>query len=244
MKKKLLFALLIFLPFSLIAQEAPKGENDAVAQAIEKKILSTKKVKIDNLKVLHSGDSIYIEGVTNLYGSKYVATKEAKKEKGIQNVDNQIVVKTNNEVSDNEIQAEVIRIANNKLRGTPFDLVSVEVNHGFVKLSGSVRDQTLPEKIFDDTIWIPGVRDVDNQIQLASISAGDERLRQAIFRRLKAEYPQYFLGKTPNIIIVVDAGRVLLTGYVNSQAEKQKIASTVRSMTGVLSLNDQLAANN
>jgi hyperosmotically inducible periplasmic protein len=244
MKKKLLAVLFVILPVYLIAQEAPQGEYDDVAKAIEKKILSTKKVEINNLKVLHNGSTIYIEGVTDTYGSKYIATKEAQKDKGIQTVDNQIVVKADRDVSDNEIQAEIIRKVNNRLRGTPFDLVGVEVNHGFVKLSGSVRDQTLPEKIFDDTMWIPGVKDIDNQIQLASISAGDERLRQAIFRRLKAEYPQYFLGKTPNILIVVDGGRVLLTGYVNSQAEKQKIASSVRSMSGVLSLNDQLQASN
>jgi osmotically-inducible protein OsmY len=84
------------------------------------------------------------------------------------------------------------------------------------------------------------VRGIDNQIQLASISAGDERLRQTIFNILNRQYPQYFVGKQPSIIIVVDGGRVLLSGYVNTDAEKQRISSTVRSINGVLSLNNQL----
>lgn len=243
MKTKLLFALLVFLPLYLFAQDAPKGEYDDVAKAVEKRILSNKKVKIDNLKVLHNGETIYLEGVTDLLGSKYLAEKESLKKKGIKNVDNQIVVQPVRDVSDNEIQAELIRKINNNLKGTPFDLIGVEVNHGFVKLSGNVRDQTLPEKSYEDAMWIPGVRNVDNQIQLSSISAGDERLRQAIFRRLRAEYPQYFLGKTPSIMIIVDGGRVLLTGYVNSEAEKQKMMSMVRSMSGVLSVNDGLKTN-
>ena len=243
MKTKLLFALLVFVPLYLFAQDAPKGEYDDVAKEVEKKILAQKKVKIDNLKVLHSGETIYLEGVTDLLGPKYLAEKEALKVKGIKNVDNQIVVQPSRDVSDNEIQAELIRKINNSLKGTPFDLIGVEVNHGFVKLSGNVRDQTLPEKSYEDAMWIPGVRNVDNKIQLSSISAGDERLRQAIFRRLRAEYPQYFLGKTPSIMIIVDGGRVLLTGYVNSEAEKQKMLAGVRSMSGVLSVNDGLKTN-
>jgi osmotically-inducible protein OsmY len=230
-------------PPKLVAQDTPKGEYDSVAKKLEKKILDQKKVKIDGLKVLHNGDTIYLEGVTDLYGSRYIAGREAAKINGIRKVDNQIAVKSSREISDNEIQAELIRRINNRLKGTPFDLVGVEVNHGFVKLSGSVRDQSLPEKIFQDAIWLPGVRDVQNEIQLASISAGDERLRQVIFNRLNREYPQYFIGKQPSIIIVVDGGRVLLAGYVNSEVEKQKISSTVRSINGVLSLSNQLKAS-
>jgi osmotically-inducible protein OsmY len=238
--KLILILLLIFLPLFVFAQDAPKGEYDDVAKEIEKQIVKQKKVNIDNLKVLHNGDAIYLEGVTELYGSRYVAEQVARKTKGIKTVDNQIAVKSNRDVSDNEIQAELIRQVNHNLKGSPFDLVGVEVNHGFVKFTGTVQDQTLPEKIMKDAIWTPGVRDVSNQIQYASISVGDSRLRQTIYTRLKAQYPQYFIGKQPSIIIVVDGGRVLLTGYVNSEGEKQKISSSIRSMTGVLSLNNQL----
>lgn len=241
MRNKLIATLLlILLPAFLLAQDAPKGENDEVAKEVEKRILKQKKVNIDNLQVLHDGNTIYLEGVTELYGSRYVAGQEAAKTKGITTVDNRIVVKGNRDVGDNEIQAELIRQVNHNLKGTPYDLVGVEVNHGFVKFTGTVQDTTLPEKIFKDAIWTPGVRDVDNQIQLASISSSDQRLRNNIYNLLKRQYPLYFTGKQPSIIIVVDGGRVLLSGYVNSDVEKQRISSTIRSMTGVLSLNNQL----
>jgi osmotically-inducible protein OsmY len=241
MRNKLISLLIIlFLPAVLFAQDNPKGVYDDVAKEAEKQILKQKKVKIENFKVLHNGDTIYLEGVADNFGSRYVAGVEAAKVKGIKNVDNQIAVTAKENVTDNEIQAEMVRIVNNKLRGTPFDLVGVEVNHGFVKLTGTVRDQTVPDKVMQDAIWVTGVRGIDNQIQLASISAGDERLRQAIFSILNRQYPQYFIGKQPSIIIVVDGGRVLLSGYVNTDAEKQRISSTVRSLNGVLSLNNQL----
>jgi osmotically-inducible protein OsmY len=244
MRNKLISLLiLLFLPVLLFAQQTqntPKGVDDDVAKEVAKQILKQKKVKIDNFKVLHNGDTIYLEGVADNFGSRYVAGVQAAKAKGIKNVDNQIAVTAHENVTDNEIQAEMVRIVNSQLRGTPFDLIGVEVNHGFVRLTGTVRDQTLPDKIMKDAVWVNGVRGIDNQIQLASISAGDERLRQTIFNILNRQYPQYFVGKQPSIIIVVDGGRVLLSGYVNTDAEKQRISSTVRSINGVLSLNNQL----
>src|SRR5262249_4525819 len=160
--------------------------------------------------------------------------KIASDYKGIKNVDNQIDVRKKN-LADLDLQGTIFQIAQKNMINGPFDLVSVQVNHGFVTLLGNVRDASLKEKIFKEAIWIPGVTRVEDKIQLASISASDERLRTAIFAFLRQLYPQYFRGAHPSIVILVDHGRVTMVGYVDSNADRQRILSSIRAINGVLS---------
>ena len=238
----LLFFVAVASPQQTSTQETEKGVHDAVAQRVEKDIRDKDKIKIDDLKVLHENGTIYLYGVCDVFGSYYEAEKEAKEVEGVKNVINEIGVREN-KVADSEIQAEAIRKIRSHLKGTPFDLVSVKVNNGFVTLIGNVRDTSLVEDTMESVMWIRGVRGVTNKIQLASISSTDERLRQAIFRRLYNEFPQYFIGKDPSVLILVNNGRVGLVGFVESNVSKEKIGSMVRSFPGVLSVENLLQSN-
>lgn len=238
-----LFFVLVLLNNAFVAAQDPvKGTYDDVARSVEKEIREHKKVQIENLKVLHDNGTIYLYGETDLYGSSYIAEKEAREEKGVTNVVNEIIVKSA-DVPDADIEAQAMSKIRSHLRGTPFDLVSIKVSNGFVTLMGNVRDQTLVEDSMESVMWIRGVRGVANKIERASISAGDERLRQALYRRLYREFPQYFVGKDPSVIILVNSGRVQLVGYVDSNVAREKIGSIVRSFTGVLSVDNQLQTN-
>ncbi len=226
----------------IAAADIEKGTSDDVARRVEKEILDEKKVEIENLTVLHNNGTIYLEGVAKLFGSRYTAEQEALKVKGVTKVENQIAV-THGDVSDLDIETQAFSKIRSHLRGTPFDLVSVKVNHGYVTLMGNVRDQTLMKDAMESVIWIRGVRGVENKIEHASIAAGDERLRQGIYRRLRREFPQYFAGKDPSILILVNSGRVRLVGYVDSKASREKIGSIARSFGGVLSVDNELQTN-
>jgi len=226
----------------LFGQETAKGKYDELAQKVEKKIRENEKIQIEGLKVTNDGGAIYLEGIADLYGSRYLAGEIAAKVEGVTKVENEIAVRSV-EVNDLNIESQLFDKIQKHLRGNAFDLVSVRVSHGFVTLSGNVRDSTLKDDAFKEAIWIRGVRGVDNKIVLASISAGDERLRQAIFRRLNAEYAQYFVGRLPSIVILVEGGKVTLVGNVRSAVDQQKIGNTVRSLPGVLSVDNQLVAD-
>ena len=238
----LFLCLILFLAWGLLyAQQTETGKYDALAQKVEKKIGDEKKVEIEGLKVSNQDGVVTVEGVAKLLGSRIKAGEIAAKVDDVKKVNNQIAV-TTGDVQDGEIEAEIIaEIRQDLLRG-PFDLVSVKSNHGFVRLQGIVRDTTIIQKAYDHAVWTRGVREVRNDIKGASISAGDERLRAAIYNRLAAEFPLYFSGNNQQIIIVVENSRVALFGTVNSPVEKQKIESMIRSLNGVLSLNDQLQA--
>jgi osmotically-inducible protein OsmY len=238
MKYKL--CLILCLAGSLLfAQVAEKGKYDELARKVEESIKKDKKIRIEGLQVLDANGTVYLEGVAELLGGRIRAEKIASETDGVIKVDNQIAVKSG-DVQDGEIQAELVNKIQRRLIRGPFDLVSVHVNHGFVTLLGVVRDTTIKDKAYEDAIWIRGVREVTNKISFASISAGDERLRRAIYNLLSREYPRYFLGTVPSIVIIVDNARVALIGSVSSPVERDKIGVTIRTLPGVLSLDNRL----
>ncbi len=242
LKKSVLFSLFSLIGILAIGQEPDKGQFDEKARKVQEEILDTKKVEIENLKVLHKDGAIYLEGVAGLYGSRHLAEEKALKVKGVTSVDNQIAV-TRGDVSDLDIETQIMAKIRSHLRGTPFDLVSVKVNNGFVLLRGNVRDQTLVKDSFESAIWVRGVRGVENRIDMASVGSGDERLRQGIYNRLSREFQQYFVGRYPSILIIVNSSRVELVGYVDSNVSREKILSIVRSFPGVLSVINNLQTN-
>jgi osmotically-inducible protein OsmY len=215
-----------------------EGEYDDVAKRIEQKIHSENKIQIDHLKVMHNNGTVYMEGVAKDFGSKYLAEKIASKEKGVTKIDNQIAV-TAAEVTDEEIQTELISRIRRVIRNEPFDLISVKSTGGFVTLTGFVRDTSLVDKAFDEAIKVRGVRGVENKIQMAPPSAQDDQLRAIILRLLRTQFPRYFTGR-PSILILVDKGNVTLVGNLSSNVEKEKMLSSVRSVPGVLRVQDQL----
>jgi len=233
-----MLCLLLFTGY-VFSQEETTGAYDALARKVEKKIRDNKKTQVENLKVSNDQGTIHLEGVVKLYGSRYMAEKNARKVDGVKDVKNEIALAAS-QVDDVDIQIEVINRVRSNLTGSPFDLINVRVNNGFVLLTGTVRDQSLVDDSFNDTIWVPGVRGVENRIEFASLGASDERLRQTIYTRIRSEFPQYFMGKDPSVLILVQSGRVQLVGYVDSNVSREKIGSMIRSIRGVLSVDNRL----
>jgi len=221
------------------AQNETKGTTDDLARKVEKKIRDKKKTDIQELTVTNDQGTIHLEGVARVYGAKYLAEKTARDVEGVRDVKNEIAL-ASSQMDDVDIEGQVINKVRSHLTGSPFDLIGVKVHSGFVVLTGNVRDQSLVDEAFESAIWVPGVRGVENRIELASIAAGDERLRVAIYNRLRREFPQYFVGKDPSILILVNSGRVGLVGSVNSNVAREKIGSIVRSIHGVLSVENHL----
>ena len=222
------------------SQDEMKGTYDDLARKVEKKIRDNKKTKIDQLKVTNDNGTIYVSGVAKMFGSKWLAEDIAGKVDNVKAVKNEIALTEGERIDDVDIQGQVINRIRSNLTGSPFDIINVEVHSGFVRLTGNVRDQTLYDDSFQAAIWVQGVRGVENKIEHASIAAGDERLRQVILARIQREFPQYFNGKDPQVLIIVQSGRVALIGYVDSNVSVQKIGTMVRSINGVLSVNNQL----
>lgn len=202
-----------------------------------------KEANINQLQVRSEDGKVVLEGVASNLKDKYDAEKIAKKEMK-SDVVNNIAITSGNK-TDEDIGVDVvakIRQDSTSYGNNVFDSLSVLVKDQVVTLTGKVRNAYLYDVAEDAAMEVPGVRKVDNKIEILPPSQNDDRLRLAIYNRLKNDDRlfYYFLGARPSLNIIVDRGRVTLTGFVDTEGDRILAGSLVRQMSGVLSVENQL----
>lgn len=107
-------------------------------------------------------------------------------------------------------------------RYTVFDDVSISANDGAVTLTGKVTMGYKAKDIERLVARVPGVTSVRNEIEVLPASFFDEELRYRISRAIYGNHTfwHYAAMVNPPIHIVVENGRVTLTGVVNSNLER------------------------
>ena len=87
-----------------------------------------------------------------------------------------------------------------------------------------------------------GVRELDNAIEVLPVNSGDDRIRRALAYRLYRDplFAPFASRPNPPVHIVVEDGRVTLTGAVRSRVERRKAESIARSTFGVFSVENRL----
>jgi hyperosmotically inducible protein len=105
---------------------------------------------------------------------------------------------------------------------TIFDDVSAAVTDGVVTLHGKV---TMPFKKKDverRVAKVPGVKQVQNRIDVLPVSRFDDELRYLVARAIygSSAFWHYAAMANPPIHIIVEHGRVTLTGVVASHVER------------------------
>lgn len=90
---------------------------------------------------------------------------------------------------------------------------------------------------------IEGVRGVINEIQVLPLSPNDDRLRIALYRTLynwDSPLFRYATQAIPSIHIIVDRGRAILKGVVNSKADAQLAYMRARGVSGLFDVKNEL----
>jgi hyperosmotically inducible periplasmic protein len=90
---------------------------------------------------------------------------------------------------------------------------------------------------------IEGVKGVINEIQVLSVSPNDDRLRIALYRQLynwDSPLFRYATQAIPSIHIIVDGGRAILKGVVDSKADAQLAYMRARSVPGLFDVKNEL----
>jgi hyperosmotically inducible protein len=124
---------------------------------------------------------------------------------------------------------------------TIFDDVSASVKDGVVTLSGKV---TMPFKHTDiakRVAKVDGVREVHDRITVLPVSQFDDELRYRIARSIynHSNFWNYAIMANPPIHIVVERGRVTLTGVVQSQVDRM-LAQSLATQFGAFSVTNAL----
>jgi hyperosmotically inducible periplasmic protein len=124
---------------------------------------------------------------------------------------------------------------------TIFDDVNVSVENGLVRLTGKV---TMPHKRKDierRVARVGGVREVQNELEVLPVSTFDDELRYRIARAIygNPNFWNYAAMADPPIHILVEHGRVTLTGVVNSNVDRM-LARSLAASHGALSVANEL----
>jgi hyperosmotically inducible protein len=142
---------------------------------------------------------------------------------------------------DQRIANDIARQVNSYSRFTIFDDVNISVENGLVTLTGKV---TMPYKKNDiarRVTDVNGVREVMNQLEVLPVSPFDEELRLRIARAIygNPSFWTYAAMANPPIHIIVEHGKVTLTGVVNSNVERM-LARSLATGWGELSVTNYL----
>ncbi|MFN8059200.1 MAG: BON domain-containing protein [Vicinamibacterales bacterium] len=127
------------------------------------------------------------------------------------------------------------------VRYTIFDSIDAAVEDGAVTLSGQVTMPYKAKEIAARVAKVPGVKSVRNDIQTLPVSLFDDELRYRAARAIygNLSFVQFANVANPPIHIVVDRGRLTLTGVVNSNVDRMLARSLVTSL-GALSVVNEL----
>lgn len=124
---------------------------------------------------------------------------------------------------------------------TVFDDVNASVRDGVVTLTGKVTMPYKRDDIVRRVAKLDGVTKVDNKIGVLPVSQFDDELRYRIARAIygNSTFWNYAAMANPPIHIVVENGRVTLTGVVNTDVEKM-MARSLALQFGAFSVTSNL----
>jgi osmotically-inducible protein OsmY len=222
-------AILGALAVLLTGTLAGAADDAAIQGAIEARLQKEKLEQEADVKVGVRDGEVTLTGVVTTLPVKRKVEKLARKE--ARAVDNQLRVHLEEPVKD----AEIIEGVRSAILGDPryhvFDYVEFAVKDGAVLLVGSVIQPWKKSSIESRVARVPGVRALQNDITVQSLSLYDSRLRATLLRRIYGDlrFVQYAHRSHPPIRILVDRGHVVLAGWVASPVEKAVLGHIARS---------------
>jgi len=143
--------------------------------------------------------------------------------------------------SDQQISRDTVAAVNTYSHFTIFDEVGVDVRDGIVTLTGRVTMPFKRSEIEQRVAHVEGVRDVRDQIAVLPASTFDDELRARIARAIygNAMFWSYAMLPNPPIHIIVEHGRVTLTGLVRTSVDRA-LARALATQAPALSLTNNL----
>jgi hyperosmotically inducible protein len=136
--------------------------------------------------------------------------------------------------TDAEIAGRITREIRMYPRYTIWDDIQFRVAGGQVELLGAV-NQPYKKKDLERLVQrVPGVVSVTNQLNVLPLSNFDDRIRLQVARAIYGDpvFTRYAINPLPSIHIIVEHGRVTLTGVVANESEKN-IAGIRASSAGL-----------
>jgi len=228
--------VILLLPVALWAS-GDVSKDEAIRALVERK-LDSKDLRGPSVEVR--------EGVVTLTGksrSVWAKTRAAElsmETEGVAAVEDRLEIARGE--SDLKVAEEVAKAVNRYPYFTIYDDVSLQIESGAVTLQGRVTMPFKSEEIGTRVSKVLGVQSVDNRIETLPVNIGDQKIRAALLYRIYGDstFREYASRVNPPIHIVVERGRVALTGAVRSEVERRKAEHIARSTFGVFAVENRL----
>jgi osmotically-inducible protein OsmY len=211
--------------------------SDEQVRASIEKALSKDKIQ---LQVTFASGTATLKGQARNVFQKNRALEIALSEPEVQNADAEIEIAAAE--SDQKLGEQVVSEIRKYSRFTVFDDCSAFIKEGKVGLFGWVTEPYKKTEIEKRLYKIIGIQEFKNEIEVLPVSSSDQRLRDVLANRLYSDslFSNFASMPIPPIHIIVSGSRVILTGVVGTQLEKQKAESIMRGTPGVLSVESRL----
>src|SRR5260370_26682717 len=204
---------------------------------LDKKQFKDVKVSVD------SNGIATLSGTVDLYEYKMDADKRIHKVKGIKALRNEIEV-SGPSVSDQELKSKLQeKLAYDRVGyGNTFNAITLDVQNGAVTLGGHARTDVDKDSALALVSTYPGVKEVNNEIEVDPVSIMDDQTRMAVARAVYGTptLQRYAIDPAKPIRISVQNGHVELAGVVDSQADKELAYMKANQVPGVFSVKNDL----
>ncbi len=223
--------------------------SGSLAQSDDNKVASEVQSKLDNKQfkgvkaTVDSNGVVTLSGTVELYEYKADAEKKAHKIKGVTAIRNMIEV--SGSVPDQELESKLRdKLAYDRVGygTTAFNAITVSVHNGEVTLGGHAYGYPDKNSALALVSTTPGVKDVNDEIQVDPTSIMDDQTRLAVARSIYG-YPslnKYAIDPAKPIRISVQNGHVELYGTVDSKSDKDVAYLRANQVPGVFSVKNYL----
>jgi osmotically-inducible protein OsmY len=201
--------------------------DEMLAARVEERLAKAGLDQKGQIEVVARDGAVTLTGAAVTIHARHRAEQAARKETS--QVSNQIRVVPEPR-PDAETRKEIVSAVLRYPHLSVFDSVDYAFEDGVLLLQGSVRHGYRRSDIVERVGRVPGVREIRDEIQVQSVSMFDDRLRYQLVRAIYGDdrFVQYANRVHPPIRIIVDRGRVTLTGVVNSPVEQVVLGHIAR----------------
>ncbi|HEY6547206.1 MAG TPA: BON domain-containing protein [Vicinamibacteria bacterium] len=224
--KRLHIPLVLAAASFLLAVDA--GADDAkTKRKIEERLAKAGLDSSADIQVTVAQGVARLDGAVVDYEASFRAGKAALKE--AKTVENRLVVGAEPR-PDADIRKDVEEAILRYPYYGVFDSVEIGVKDGVVALSGSVYQPWRKSDLEARIAEVDGIRALESELRVQSVSGFDESLRRQLVRRIygSENFVQYANWPHPPIRIVVENGKITLTGYVRSNVEQVMLGHIAR----------------
>lgn len=222
----------------LVAALPALADQAGLAERVEQRLDKAGVTAQGDIRVTAQGDRAVLDGAVLTVKAQREAEKAARKE--TKNVENRLRVVPERERSDEQllkaVRSAILRSTNYGV----FDSVGATVEDGVLFLNGSVRRGYTRNDVVDRAAKVEGLRGLRERIDVQGVSTFDDSLRRQLYFQIYGERFTHFANPAnPPVRIVVDRGRVTLTGSVPSNVDRVMIGHIARG-TSAFKVDNQV----